>query len=239
MCLCCWYSGGLTQDLEACNLNALANTSDRDNLNTPSGFSELDEINKISRSTPEGCQRDPESHSSHRDQDLQDSHAASLCFSSCSDHGTRALLFVDNGDCVNLGTIPAHPDRSQADEVLDSEMQKPKGRKARSTATDNELEERLRLFRPRRAESKKQLIMHETKQDMKERWRQIDSEIDELYSVSPSRRLNSPISDQEEEEEYGQAFFPGLSFLTYREGHTLAMASCRHHQHLREQLREE
>ncbi|CAE8602819.1 unnamed protein product [Polarella glacialis] len=117
-------------------------------------------------------------------------------------------------------------------------MQKPKGRKARSTATDNKLEERLRLFWQRKAENKKQLIMHETKQDMKKKWRQIDSEIDEVYSVSPSRRLDSPKSDQEEEE-YGQATFPGLPFLSIHERHTLAIASRRHHQHLREQLRAE
>jgi len=80
--------------------------------------------------------------------------------------------------------------------------------------------------------------MHETKQDMKKRWRQIDSDFDELYSVSPSRRLDSPKSYQEEED-HGQTSFPGLPFLAIHEGYTLAMTSCRHHQRRREQLRQE
>ncbi|CAE8738838.1 unnamed protein product [Polarella glacialis] len=44
----CYCPPGLTQDLdlnlEACNPNTLPNTSDSDNLNIPTAFSELDEI---------------------------------------------------------------------------------------------------------------------------------------------------------------------------------------------------
>jgi len=60
----CYGPPGLTHDLdlhlEACDPNTLGDTSDSDNLNAPSAFSELDEINKNSGSAPEGYQRDPE-----------------------------------------------------------------------------------------------------------------------------------------------------------------------------------